>query len=247
MNELIYEQPLNEKVRSYLRLEYLAQQLTHCIEFDQGHNCFYPLFSLCEMTDRCDFRSDVLKDLDRQLLVLCKWLDMPQADKQQIKHLIERINQAKAPLQQPERIGIQLKQDKLLSALKQKFAMLGACCSFDLPQLHCWLAKPWNDRQQDLTTWLAHYHPLLEPICLLLELSRSTAEFVPATAHAGFYQQDCHQVISLVRVKIAAELDCYPTISGHRNRFAIHFVNAVQQKHSDKHINFLLATCSFSH
>jgi cell division protein ZapD len=247
MKPLIYEQPLNEKVRSYLRLEYLAQQLAQAIASDQQHNCFYPLFSLCEMTDRCDFRSEVLKDLDRQILVLNKWQDLPQADTQQINLLIERLNQAKGPLQQPERIGVALKQDKFISALRQKFSMLGACCNFDLPQLHCWLAKSWSNRQQDLTHWLAHYHPLLEPICLLLELSRSTAEFVPATAHAGFYQQDCTQVLSLVRVKLTADSECYPTISGHRNRFAIHFVDFELQKHSDKSIQFFLATCSANH
>ncbi|MBB1269339.1 cell division protein ZapD [Shewanella sp. SR44-3] len=247
MESLIFEHPLNEKVRSYLRLEYLAQQLAHCIHSDQQHHGFYPLFALCEMTDRCDFKSEILKDLDKQIMVLNKWQELPQADTQQINALKARLNQAKEPLQQPERIGIALKQDKFICALKQKFAMLGACCNFDLPQLHCWLAKPWVNRQQDLSTWLAHFHALLEPVCLLLELSRSTAEFVPATAQAGFYQQDCNQILSFVRVKLPTDSQCYPTISGHRNRFAIHFVDFEQQKHSDKSIQFMLATCSSNH
>ncbi|WP_252346031.1 cell division protein ZapD, partial [Shewanella indica] len=51
------------------------------------------------------------------------------------------------------------------------------------------------------------------------------------------------QSLSLVRVKLDAEQGCYPTISGHRNRFAIHFVQFEQQKHSDRTVKFLLATC----
>ncbi|MGS0729651.1 cell division protein ZapD, partial [Shewanella sp. 0m-11] len=50
MTELIYEQPLNEKTRSYLRLEYLAEQLQANLDQDHQHRCFYPLFSLCELT-----------------------------------------------------------------------------------------------------------------------------------------------------------------------------------------------------
>ncbi len=68
--ELIFEQPLNEKIRSYLRLEYLARQLDNNLQQDHQHRCFYPLFSLCELTERCDYRSEVIKDIDRQLIQL---------------------------------------------------------------------------------------------------------------------------------------------------------------------------------
>ncbi len=70
-----------------------------------------------------------------------------------------------------------------------------------------------------------------------------SCEYRDAVAHAGFYQGDSQQSLSLVRVKLDAEQGCYPTISGHRNRFAIHFVQFEQQKHSDKTVKFLLATC----
>ncbi|MBO6228668.1 MAG: cell division protein ZapD [Shewanella sp.] len=227
MTELVYEQPLNEKIRSYLRLEYLDKQLQSNLNHDHQHRCFYPLFSLCELSERCDYRNEVLKDIERHLLQLSKWQELDHVDHQQIDLYINALTQAREPLQKPDRFG-----------------MPGACCNFDLPQLHYWLAKPWEEKQQDYRSWIAHFEPLLTPITLLLQLTRSTAHYDNAVAHAGFYQGDSAQALALVRVKVDASHGCYPTISGHKNRFAIHFVQFEQQRHSDRSIDFLLATCA---
>lgn len=244
MTELVYEQPLNEKIRSYLRLEYLDKQLQSNLSNDHQHRCFYPLFSLCELSERCDYRNEVLKDIERQLLQLSKWQELDHVDHQQINIYINALTQAREQLQKPERFGSQLKQDKFISALRQRFGMPGACCNFDLPQLHYWLSKPWEEKQHDYRSWIAHFEPLLTPITLLLQLTRSTAHYDNAVAHAGFYQGDSAQALALVRVKVDASHGCYPTISGHKNRFAIHFVQFEQQRHSDRSIDFLLATCA---
>lgn len=148
MTELVYEQPLNEKIRSYLRLEYLDKQLQSNLNHDHQHRCFYPLFSLCELSERCDYRNEVLKDIERHLLQLSKWQELDHVDHQQIDLYINALTQAREPLQKPERFGSQLKQDRFISALRQRFGMPGACCNFDLPQLHYWLAKPWEENNK---------------------------------------------------------------------------------------------------
>ncbi len=244
MNELIYEQPLNEKTRSYLRLEYLAQQLDHNLQQDHQHRCFYPLFSLCELTERCDYRGEIIKDIDKQMQMLKHEPNQYHLDQQTVTHCIEKLQEARKFLVYGERPGQALKQNRFLSALRQRFNMPGACCNFDLPQLHFWLAKPWQERVQEYQTWTSHFDCLLESITLLLELTRKTTHYQPAQAVAGFYQGSSEQALSLIRVKIDPTQGCYPTISGNRNRYAIHFVQFDQQKHSDQSIDFMLATCS---
>lgn len=243
MNKLIYEQPLNEKTRSYLRLEYLANQLQSNLVQDHQHRCFYPLFSLCELTERCDYQIDIIKDIDKQLQQLTHWQNQNNTDKQQLTDLIDRLKDARKYLIHYQRPGQILKQDRFLSALRQRFGMPGACCNFDLPQLHFWLAKPFDVRLQEYRTWIAHFDCLLTPIKLLLELTRQTTHYTDETAIAGFYQGNSEQALSLIRVKLDAAQGCYPTISGNRNRYAIHFVGFEQQKHSDQTIDFMLATC----
>ncbi|AZQ13089.1 cell division protein ZapD [Shewanella khirikhana] len=244
MTELIYEQPLNEKIRSYLRLEYLAQQVQHNLDNDHQQRCFYPLFSLLELNERCDYRGDLLKEIDKQLFILAKWQVLPHVDSVQVQEYIDGLSKARELLQNPSRIGSALKQDRFLSALRQRFGMPGACCNFDLPQLHYWLAKPWEERRGEYQQWVEHFTPLLTPVSLLLSLIRSTAEYQNATAAGGFYQGTNAQPLSLIRVKIDPAQGCYPTISGHKTRYAIHFVQFADQRHSDKTIAFKLATCA---
>ncbi|MCE9687538.1 cell division protein ZapD [Shewanella sp. AS16] len=244
MTELIYEQPLNEKIRSYLRLEFLDKQLHNNFSQDHQQRCFYPLFSLCELTERCDYRTDVLKDIDRHLHQLPQWQQQPGENLMPIAQLQQALQQAKDALQKSERFGAQLKQDRFLSVLRQRFSMPGASCSFDLPQLHFWLAKPWEERRQDYLNWCSHFDALLRPIGILLELTRATAQYTQASACAGFYQAESQRPLSLVRVKVDASYGCYPTISGHKNRYAIHFVQFAQQRHSDQNIDFQLAACT---
>lgn len=243
MTDLIYEQPLNEKIRSYLRLEYLAEQLQANLDHDHQHRCFYPLFSLCELTERCDYRGEVLKDLDRQLFALSKWQSLPAINSEEVEAYIAKLSVAREVLQVSERPGQQIKQDRFLAALRQRFNMPGASCNFDLPQLHFWLAKSWEVRQAEYQEWMSQFACLLSPINLLLDLTRQTTEYNQLKATAGFYQGDSEQALSLIRVKLAAEQGCYPTISGHKNRYAIHFVQFDKQKHSDQSIQFELATC----
>lgn len=237
MSELLFEQPLNEKVRNYLRLEHLAKQLDTHLEEDHQQRCFYPLFSLCELAERCDFRSEILKDIDRQLSLL-------KADSGALNSaLLSELLDCREQLLIAERPGIHLKQNRFISALRQRFSMPGACCNFDLPQLHFWLSKPWQERQYDYEQWVAHFRCLLNPITLLLAASRESCEYRSEIAPAGFFQKESSQSLSLIRVKLNIANGCYPTISGHRNRFAIHFVQFDQQKHSQKPVEFLLATC----
>ncbi len=244
MTELIYEQPLNEKTRSYLRLEYLAQQLQANLDHDHQHRCFDPLFSLCELTERCDYRGEVLKDIDRQLFALSKWQSLPTIDDQQLSLYIAKLSAARDILLVAQRPGHELKQNRFLTALRQRFNMPGASCNFDLPQLHYWLSKPWSVRQEEYQDWMSHFASLLSPVNLLLELTRQTTSYQIKHANGGFYQGTSEQPLSLIRVKLAAEQGCYPTISGHRNRYAIHFVRFDEQKHSDQAIEFELATCN---
>ncbi|QBF83245.1 cell division protein ZapD [Shewanella maritima] len=243
MTNLIYEQPLNEKTRSYLRLEHLATHIKQVTESDHQHHCFEPIFSLADLTERCDFSSDVLKDIDKQVLLLDKWQAFPHVDTEQVCALIKELTQAKAQLYSSGRLGAKLKQDKFISALKHRFSMPGACCSFDLPQLHYWLSLPWQQRQQDIINWTEEFQPLLKAITLILKLIRDSSEFINASANAGFYQANADKALSLIRVRINADQACYPTISGSRNRYAIHFVDFDRQKHTDKQITFSLAAC----
>lgn len=66
---LTYEFPLNEKSRTYLRFDALFQQLKNCQQLEQSTQSFsfsrhYLISS--SFQDRCDIRTDLMKDLEKQ-------------------------------------------------------------------------------------------------------------------------------------------------------------------------------------
>lgn len=240
MNKLIFEHPLNEKIRGYLRLEYLDQQLQANLDDDHQARCFDPLFSLCELTERCDYRGEVLKDLDKQL---AQWSsdDIPIIDI--LPDPIAALKESRNKLKIAERPGIRIKHDRFLSTLRQRYNMPGACCNFDLPQLHFWLEKPWIQRQEEYKTWKSQFSDLLTPITQLLAITRQQSHYEEHSASDGFFQAHSEHPLSLVRIKIDPTHQCYPTISGHKNRYAIHFMQVDNQKHASENIPFNLAAC----
>jgi cell division protein ZapD len=66
---ILYEYPLHERIRTYLRLEHLfvrLHQLATRIDDLDHHFALVTLFEIMEVAARADLKSDLLKDLDRQ-------------------------------------------------------------------------------------------------------------------------------------------------------------------------------------
>jgi cell division protein ZapD len=78
---------------------------------------------------------------------------------------------------------------------------------------------------------------------LWLKLARETGHFRSYTAQSGFYQSDAAEA-NILRLAIPLEYGVYPMISGHKNRFAIKFIDFKTNQASSLDINFELAVCN---
>lgn len=225
---LLFEQPLNEKIRAYLRIEAVYQQVSAQQPFSIPHGelaFFRSLFELMELIDRADLRADLLKDIDRQLANIERWRQYPGVDMAQLDGLEQQLQQQHKSLHQLTKPIAILKKDRFLAALKQRLTIPGGCGSFDLPQLHFWLAQPLEQRQTEAQAWVSQLLPFIETITQMLAILRGSGTWQNSLAMAGSYQATAEQNIDLLRVKIPAEHGVYPAISAHRNRFTIHLVN----------------------
>ncbi|MGL5606384.1 MAG: cell division protein ZapD, partial [Plesiomonas sp.] len=80
---VIFEHPLNEKMRAWLRIEYLLQQLDDnqlLSDTAQAMVFFRTIADLLEVLDRGEVRTDLLKDLERQQQKLAQFIDSPGVD-----------------------------------------------------------------------------------------------------------------------------------------------------------------------
>ncbi len=93
----MYEQPLNERMRTFLRLEFLYTQATYHSESPNPWSSRAAISSLLEIlaiTARGDSRSDVLKELERQVNVLKEYQTKTGVDPGRLKSLDVESRQA---------------------------------------------------------------------------------------------------------------------------------------------------------
>lgn len=99
---ILFEHPLNEKMRTWLRMEFLLQQLESHRSLDNIANAltfFRTASDLIDVLERGEVRTDLLKELERQQQKLQQWADIPGVDvslvdslRNQLKKPCRRIN-----------------------------------------------------------------------------------------------------------------------------------------------------------
>ena len=240
-----FEHPLNEKTRIYLRVEALLHQLDVSSKFsdDLQHLTFFrALFDLLEIFEQIQLKSELAKDIEKQRLTYRNWLNFDGVDQEMLRNILQEIDQAHSELMSAERFGQKFKEDRFLSAIRQRFNLPGGACCFDLPALHHWLHLPCEQKQQDARNWMESLGSLANALKLWLRLTRETGCLKTLIAHNAFYQSDAEEA-NILRLKIPMHYSVYPMISGHKNRFAIKFIDFKTGQAYCGNIEFALAVC----
>ena len=250
MSQAIFEFPLNEKVRTYLRLEQLFKQLVHAnsaTEDWQFINFFSSLFTLLDLLERLDLRNDVLKDIELHEKNLVIWSQHPNIDNDALQRSLQKILRLRESLKGSKKIGADLKDDRFLASIRQRFSIPGGTCSFDLPNLHYWLQQSSQQKLQDVQNWMLELTPIKEAIEITLSFLRERGRFVSHQAEKGFYQGVAEDKNELIRVISATDQGYYPMLSGNKYRYAIRFTlftpNLQGGSGVDSVVAFKLACC----
>ena len=255
MSTLItFEHPLNERIRTFLRLEHLFRQLDHFIhqEDPRSSRCaIWALLDIVIITARADVKSELLKELERHVGSLNRLSSQRGVDPDALAEVLEDLRRAIAGIHELNGpIGHRAREDEFLKTISQRSSIPGGTCSFDLPHFHYWLIQPAEQRRARFTDWLIDIKPALEAIQLALSLVRSSSSSRAALAEGGFYQEALDPLVpvQMLRVGLDAQEAIFPEISGHKNRFSIRFLNAEAPGRAIQHaenIHFRLTCCVF--
>ncbi|MDM7859543.1 cell division protein ZapD [Alteromonas sp. ASW11-36] len=250
MSTAVYEFPLNEKVRNYLRIEQLLSQIkSNADAFSASANIhfFEDLFTLLDLLERLDIRNDILKDIDAQERNLVHWSQHPNINNEALQQTLETILRLREALKQNKRIGSDLKEHPFISSIRQRFAIPGGSCSFDLPNLHHWTHLPAEQQAKDKQTWLQTLHVIDNAIALTLSFLRQRGNFTTVEATNGFFPGLSDDRGELVRIKLAVGSGCYPTLSGNKYRYALRFMHFGHGEDASKPVeqtlSFEIASC----
>ncbi len=225
-----YEQPLNERIRRFLRLEFLfAQTRYHVGRGDAWatRDAIADLQEILEALGQGDIKSEIISELERhaghlESLRQREGLDLQQLDAllSQIRGLIERLHEQRG---QP---GAMLRNNEFLIAYRQRNAIPGGTCAFDLPRMHHWLQRPAAEQQTLLQQWYGHFSTVEDAVTMILRLVRETGRRGTATAQEGAYEQslDANHPCQMIVVTLPQDSECFPEISGSRHRITIRFL-----------------------
>jgi len=240
-------------MRTFMRIEFLYQQMLYNSELEVDWATRAATSSLLEIMailTRGDVRSDVHKELDRQIEILQRFQSQPEVDARRLEALIANlaarrgeVNEAGTHFLQP------LKECEFLSSIKHRSAIPGGTCEFDLPEYSHWLRQPFARRQQDMQDWLGTIRPVCDAVIELLWLIRESAQPIDKVAINGMYQHSMQKDAScrLLRVSLPDNSQLYPEISGSQHRFTVRFLEwstiasrAVQTGHD---VEFQISIC----
>ena len=248
-----YEQPLSERMRTFLRLEFLYQQLLNFFEREPvwaTRATIATLLEILAILSRGDIRSEVHKELDYQLGLLQRFQSQPGVDTRRLDSLIRNLIDNRAQMGEIGAKFLQpLKDSEFLNAIKHRSSIPGGTCEFDLPEYSHWLRQPFNRRAEDLSRWIDAIRPLCDAVTEVLWLIRESARPADKRAINGMYQHSMQKDSScrLLRVSLPEGSVLFPEISGSQHRFTIRFLEwstidsrAVQTGHD---VDFQLSVC----
>lgn len=252
--KIIYEQPLNERMRMWLRLEYLFS----CIDYHakgphswESRAAMTGIIEVLEFIGRSDLKPDLIKELENQQRLLSQWKEFPGVDLSRLNLLLDKLSSLLDTISGLEgQFGKGLQSIYLVNLVRQRSHIPGGTCRFDLPGYYHWLQKMPKQRQADLLDWLNHLLPLRDAVELILYLMRQRAIKTQEIAEGGFYQAklEGQQAIEMVRIILSGGENHYPEISGGKHRFTIRFFECeqvhAQPQISQSDIEFELCRCA---
>ena len=248
----LYEYPVNERSRVFLRLEHLFQQADFYLQGDSvwdSRAVMSTLIDIIAVFSRPDIKSELIKELERHATSLGRITGNPNVDQGRLSELVDEIGSVTQALHGSRgQIGAILRKHEFLNCITQRNAIPGGTCDFDLPIFHHWLGLTAEQRRQDLTHWLDVFALANKAIELILNLTRHSGKPTRECAEKGFFQRslNANLPVQLIRVAIPADNPAYPEISGGKHRFSIRFMSLGAERGAHKtedDINFDLTCC----
>jgi cell division protein ZapD len=251
---LVFEQPLNERMRTFLRLDFLyGQALYHNEMASQwgSRAAMSSLIDILAITTRSDVRSEVLKELENHVTLLNEFQSRPGVDAQRLKTLLANLVRLRTDLLNAGSTFLQpLRDSEFLNAVKHRSAIPGGTCEFDLPDYYYWLSQPDELRMRTFSQWLGLLRPLCDAVAELLWLTRQNGRARPEIARGGTFNITFERdnPLQLLRITLPAAAGLYPEISGSHHRCSVRFLSwnglATRPTQTQADVPFTLSCCA---
>ena len=247
-----YDYPLNERIRTLLRLEDLFDRTLHFVESDDPeshHVALVTLFDILEVVSRAELKSDLVQELERQRQTLLGFRNNPDISEEALSGALYEIEQAStALLAMQGKTGQYLRENEWLMSIRNRAGIPGGACEFDLPAYHFWLNRDSAQRRDDLAGWVRPLLPIRAGLGIVLRLLRSSGRPERQVAPRGTFQLMLSgRSAQLIRLRLARQHAVVPEISANKYALNIRFTlpdTEMRPRQSEADIEFELTFCN---
>jgi cell division protein ZapD len=250
----VYEQPLNEKIRLFLRLEFLIKRFQIHLNNPTPENCHAAIMLLLELynlSSRLDVKNALLNMLDWQTQAVRRLSELEGSDAEKLQKTVNRLEEKTKQIHSFRgQLGQNLKRHAFLNLLRQRAGIAGSMNGFDVPLFNYWLHQAEEKRIKDLTQWVDPYSMAYDAIEIVLQLIRESRDSEETIAEDGFFQAGLNpnREYQLLRIKLSEDMNYYPEVSAGKQRFSVRFVrvNDLSERGTQERENvpFSLFLCS---
>lgn len=252
-SKIYYEHPLNERVRTFMRLEFLFKQTRHHLANEAVWDCHAALASILNIQTvfgRSDLKAEIMKELERQSNSLSKHLHTPKVDQAQLRAILDDLENTMERLSGLRgQVGAELKENEFLNTVRQRSTLPGCTCNFDTHVYQYWLERPAKECIKDLNKWLGVFEDLEKAINLSLKIIRESTIPKQVKTDGSAYNQslDPNMPYQMIRIGLPSDSALFPEISGGKHRFSIRFLEFSKTSRpiqADEIVHFDLACCN---
>ena len=241
----IYEQPIDERIRKFLRLENIYMKINNHMDIDSKYDAYSTLLNISELfinLSRSEIKRDLISEIETQKVRYQEYSKLDGADKIKLNSIMEKQNAILKTLHDLEANYLNvLKNDELLQTIIKHINT--SCADLDY-----WLSRDHDFRKNQINLWLELIKPIENSIFFCLDLLRKSSETVEVTAKDGMYlfRMDVEKKIRLLRVTMKTDNYFFPRISVGPQRATVAFMtiddnNKIIRLNQD--INFVLDLC----
>jgi cell division protein ZapD len=249
---ITYEYPLNERIRTLLRLEDLFEKTLYFADAEgpeEHHVSLVTLFEILEVASRADLKFDLVQELERQRQILLSFRNNPDISEEALSGALYEIEQSSAALLAMQgKTGQYLRENEWLMGIKNRAGIPGGVCEFDLPSYHFWLNREAALRRADLMGWISPLLPIRAGLAIVLRLLRSSGRPERVIAQGGAFQQMLSgRTAQLIRLRLSRNHAAIPEISANKYALNIRFTvpeTDMRPKQSEADVEFELTYCN---
>ena len=171
----------------------------------EHHAALLSLFEILDVAGRADLKSEMMQELERQKQTCPPCAAIRRFRREALSGVLADIDRAVSDLfQSSGKTGQELRENEWLMGIKQRSAIPGGVCEFDLPSYHYWLhQQPADAARRSRDAGSRRSCRCRTAISIILRILRESGRTSQQMATQGVYQQMMGgRVAQLLRLRL---------------------------------------------